>query len=110
MPYPPSSEAGSHHLRYFNISMCGIAHSSELEAYYLILLLFYGGNMVLLINDLHINYCHMDAIISILLGGSYFENPESFAVKVWVSVTIDHLNTAILTGPNIYNCTRFFLG
>ena len=61
---------------------------------------------MLLITDAHSLYCHMDATWSILLGHSYSENPNYLVIKILMSIAIQFPDSAILTGPHVYNFTN----
>ena len=57
--------------------------------------------MALLINKAHILYYHMDAIQSIMLGCSYIANPDYLVIMISMSTVFQHLDIAIITGPNV---------
>ena len=66
--------------------------------------------MVLLINDAYILYYYMDGTWSVTLGHSYFADPCYLVMKIWVSTVIQHLDTAIVTGLQVYTFVKFFPG
>ena len=66
--------------------------------------------MALQIKNAHIQYYHMDAIWSVLLGYSYFPNSYYLAIKIVVSTVIQHSDSELLNGLQVDNLTRFFPG
>ena len=59
-------------------------------------------NMILLMNDAHITYCHMNTFWSVGFAWSYFSYPDYLIVQYWIHAVILFPDSVTLQGMNIF--------
>ena len=59
--------------------------------------LIYGGNMALVMNNVHVQDSYVDASRSIQMANSYFISPDYLVVKTCTVAMFDHFNHIVVT-------------